>query len=432
MYVFTLDKRGKPMMPVKPEKARKLLDEGRAVVHKMYPFTIRIKDRISDGMVFQRIILKIDPGSRHTGIAVVRRDENNIDHVLFMMQINHRGDIIRKNMEKRKNARRGRRSRNRPYRSRRFWNRKHHYELPPSLIHRVDTVDTWVYRLIAICPIESIEIELTSFDTRKMWDPDVTGKGYQESTVEEMEVMHYLMHKYSGKCVYCGKYKKGRMTRDHVHPKCRGGSNRVSNLVLSCYDCNHAKGKMSLEEFLKDDPEKCAEIRKGLKEPLRDAAAVNITKGFIFARLLSTGLPVSCYSGGRTAFNRKRFGVPKDHAYDALCVGEIDGAEGWKDERILIADSTGHVSRQRQNINAYGFPTGKPFTKKKENYGFRTGDYVRADIPRGKFKGTYRGRISIRDRKYFGLSCKGMKQFDVNPDYCTLIQRKDGYRYDWK
>ena len=45
MKVFVLDKDHKPLMPCGPARARKLLKAGRARVHKLQPFTIRIVDR---------------------------------------------------------------------------------------------------------------------------------------------------------------------------------------------------------------------------------------------------------------------------------------------------------------------------------------------------------------------------------------------------
>lgn len=39
---------------------------------------------------------------------------------------------------------------------------------------------------------------------------------------------------------------------------------------------------------------------------------------------------VECASGGRTKFNREQLGLPKDHHYDALCVGTIP-TDGYKD-----------------------------------------------------------------------------------------------------
>jgi hypothetical protein len=43
--VFVLDKHKKPIMPCSEKRASLLLERKRAVVHKMEPFTIRLKDR---------------------------------------------------------------------------------------------------------------------------------------------------------------------------------------------------------------------------------------------------------------------------------------------------------------------------------------------------------------------------------------------------
>jgi hypothetical protein len=42
MSVFVLDKRKKPLMPCSERRARLLLERGRAVVHRRYPFAIRL------------------------------------------------------------------------------------------------------------------------------------------------------------------------------------------------------------------------------------------------------------------------------------------------------------------------------------------------------------------------------------------------------
>src|SRR5207249_4970455 len=97
MSVFVLGKNKKPLMPTSEKHARLLLEKGRAVVVKVYPFTIRLKDR-SNGEI-QPVRIKFDPGSKQTGVALVR--ENKIInttgkailelHVLNLFQINHRG-----------------------------------------------------------------------------------------------------------------------------------------------------------------------------------------------------------------------------------------------------------------------------------------------------------------------------------------------------
>ena len=70
--VFVLDRRHRPLMPCSEKRARLLLQRGRAVVHRLEPFTIRLKDRPREDRVLQPLRLKLDPGSRTTGLAVVR------------------------------------------------------------------------------------------------------------------------------------------------------------------------------------------------------------------------------------------------------------------------------------------------------------------------------------------------------------------------
>lgn len=53
-------------------------------------------------------------------------------------------------------------------------------------------------------------------------------------------------------CVYCGKHiDEGiELTLDHVHPTELGGSNEAENLVTCCKQCNSAKGKKTIRQFL--------------------------------------------------------------------------------------------------------------------------------------------------------------------------------------
>jgi hypothetical protein len=69
MAVFVLSKNKQSLMPCSEKRARLLLSKKQAVVHQYYPFTIRLKKQT--GSVTQSIQLKIDPGSRFTGVALV-------------------------------------------------------------------------------------------------------------------------------------------------------------------------------------------------------------------------------------------------------------------------------------------------------------------------------------------------------------------------
>ena len=71
MAVFVLDRSKHPLMPCSEKRARLLLERGRARVHRLVPFTIRLVDRTVATSVLQPLRLKLDPGSKVTGLAIV-------------------------------------------------------------------------------------------------------------------------------------------------------------------------------------------------------------------------------------------------------------------------------------------------------------------------------------------------------------------------
>ncbi len=83
-YVFVLDTNKQPLNPVHPAWSRKLLSSGRAAVYKRYPFTIILKHAVPNAEV-QPLRLKIDPGSKTTGIAIVN---DNTGDVPFAAELN--------------------------------------------------------------------------------------------------------------------------------------------------------------------------------------------------------------------------------------------------------------------------------------------------------------------------------------------------------
>ena len=53
-----------------------------------------------------------------------------------------------------------------------------------------------------------------------------------------------------GLCFYCGiKLTYENRTRDHVHPRSRGGLGKRYNLVPACFICNGAKGNKSINTY---------------------------------------------------------------------------------------------------------------------------------------------------------------------------------------
>ncbi len=68
--VFVLDTHKQPLNPVHPGRARLLLSSGKAAVLKRYPFTIILKTVVEQS-VLEPLRVKIDPGSKTTGLALV-------------------------------------------------------------------------------------------------------------------------------------------------------------------------------------------------------------------------------------------------------------------------------------------------------------------------------------------------------------------------
>ena len=90
--VFVLDKNKKPLMPCHPARARQLLTRGKAAVFREYPFTIILKER--DGGDVQPVTVKVDPGSKTTGIALMA-DFKRGKRLIWAGELTHRGQQIR-------------------------------------------------------------------------------------------------------------------------------------------------------------------------------------------------------------------------------------------------------------------------------------------------------------------------------------------------
>src|SRR5258708_5350714 len=68
--VFVVDTEHRPLDPVHPGAARRLLSRGRAVVMGRTPFPLILKRVVTDAQP-HTLRLKLDPGSRTTGLALV-------------------------------------------------------------------------------------------------------------------------------------------------------------------------------------------------------------------------------------------------------------------------------------------------------------------------------------------------------------------------
>lgn len=181
-------------------------------------------------------------------------------------------------------------------------------------------------------------IETVRFDRQKMQNPEISGVEYQQGELQGYEVRQYLLEKWGRKCAYCGK-KNTPLEVEHIVPKSRGGSNRVSNLTLACIPYNQKKNQQTAAEFGYPN------IQAKAKQPLKDAAAVNATRYAIGRAIQSVGLATSFWSGGRTQKNR-------------ISQGYTPRTIGWMRRAWAKRESTGRCpSKPRGAVR--GRPSGR-------------------------------------------------------------------------
>src|SRR5882724_2638970 len=206
--VFVLDTTKQPLMPCSPRRARLLLTRRKAAVFRRYPFTIILQPKVQSGTQLRlpfeeptmptpshsNLRLKIDPGSKTTGLAIVH---DTTGEVVFAAELTHRGQRIKAALADRRSLRRNRRQRKTRYRQPRFLNRTRPPGwLPPSLDSRLANIMTWVNRLRRLCPIGALAQELVRFDTQLMQDAEVAGVAYQHGALAGYEVREYLLEKW--------------------------------------------------------------------------------------------------------------------------------------------------------------------------------------------------------------------------------------------
>ncbi|MFD8984948.1 RNA-guided endonuclease IscB [Streptomyces sp. NPDC059564] len=438
--VFVLARGGEPLMPCHPARARELLDSGRAVVARRAPFTIRLKRRTRAESAVAGVQLRLDPGSKATGVALT--DEHR--HVgptgrtsvarrgLITIELRHRGQQIHLGMMRRAGYRRRRRSANLRHRAPRRDNRSRPSGwLPPSLRHRIDSTMSLATRLCRFTPVVEIHVEQVAFDTTVIAGVDQSAmREGLESTHAGSEIREFLLAKWKRSCAYCDATGVP-LNIEHVRCRSRGGSDRVSNLVLACVPCNQAKGHLPVEEFLAGRPARLESVIAQLRRPLQDVAAMNATRYQLVETLATLGVPVHTWSGGRTHWNRVVMGLPKSHTLDALSTGFLGHARGDTVVRVpaqvLVVASTGRGAYARTTPDRFGFPRlQRP--RSKIHHGFSTGDLVRAVVPRGKWAGNRVGRIAVRTSGQHRVTTL-TSRFDVSHRHLRLLQRADGYSY---
>lgn len=320
--VYVQDKYGNPLMPTSRRgKVTHMLRDGRAVIISYEPFTIRLTYEL-ERVYVQECSVGVDTGSKHVGVSVTTKERE-----LFCLEANIRGHEVKENLDLRRANRRARRSRKCRHRKPRFSNRKASKKpgwTAPSIDHRIETHKKILKIIDRILPIPNVNLEIGSFDTQKIENPDIKNEEYQHGQMEWFEnEKAFVRFRDGNKCAICGKTvkeAKKNMEVHHIQTRSDGGSNRPDNLVCLCHDCHkklHA-GKVFLPKL---------NLNQKNAKSLRDAAAMNIfgKKLFEEVKQMFPNKKVRYTFGSYTKSQRILNNIEKSHTNDARVIsGNLD------------------------------------------------------------------------------------------------------------
>ena len=305
--VYVLNINGQPLMPTERHgKVRRLLKTGKAKVIKRCPFTIQLLYKTSN--VTQHINLGVDAGSKHVGLSATTKNK-----VLYEADVELRNDIVDL-ISTRREARKARRNRKTRYRKVRFNNRaKGKGWLAPSVRQKIETHLTVIRKIHEILPIFKIIVETASFDIKKINNPDIHGKEYQQGEqLDFWNIREYVLFRDNHTCQCCkGKSKDKILNVHHIESRKTGGD-APNNLITLCETCHtgYHKGIVKLPKT----------IKRGMQ--FKDAAFMGIMRWALYETLKKQYSDVKMTFGYITKTTRIRNDLPKEHHIDARCISE--------------------------------------------------------------------------------------------------------------
>lgn len=213
MIVFVIDGEGTPLLPTHPARARKLLQEGKAVIKQVVPFTIQLNRKVDNPV--GSFEMGVDDGAKYVGIAV---KNNQTQEVVLHAKLDHRQDVSRK-VGERRIYRRARRYRIR-YRSPRYSNRIK-FKLAPSIRQRKEAILRVIKDLNKRLNLVKVKVEEVSFNHAKHnWGRNFSlvevGKNYLREQIQHLGFVYESTHGYITKET---RLKLG-LNKKHSHDAC--------------------------------------------------------------------------------------------------------------------------------------------------------------------------------------------------------------------
>ncbi len=364
LKVYVINKHGKPLMPCKPQKAKKLLKQGKAKVVSRLPYTIKLIYG-SSGYI-QPVVAGIDTGSKVIGSAAIANNE-----VLYGAEVQVRNDI-KKMMDDRRVYRRNRRGRKTRYRQCRFKNRassKREGRLGPSVKSKIDSHHRERKQIESILPVTKWIVETASFDIHKLSNPNVQGIGYQNGSLKDFyNDKAYAMFRDGYKCQSGQQIQHSvKLNAHHVIFRCNQGADTHWNLLTLCETCheNYHKGLFTLKQ-------------KGKKSNTKHATQMGIIK----SQLLKSNWVFDETFGYETKYKREQIlKIPKSHLNDAIAICCEDQIPKMNNDNIY---QKRHIAKGNFR-RTFGVRSQFRYPKSKM-YGYRTWDYINTPYGKGFIK----------------------------------------------
>lgn len=448
MLVHVLNRHGEALMPCHPAKARKLLKDGKAKPAKGKTGYFTIQLLYGSSGYKQEIVVGIDTGAKRVPIAAVGNGK-----VYYAKEKMLRTDI-KKQLFGRSTHRHSRRHRKTRYRKPRYSNRvktkcarcgvnnvpkrwkkvkrekgkslkkvcnsrtklcrlckgkkgQHNrpHILAPSILNKAESILNDIHKLSLSIPISKVVVEIASFDTQKMANTDIEGISYQHGTLFGYEIKQYLLTVHKHKCAYCGGLSGDNILEiEHIHPQSKGGSNKVSNLTISCRVCNEAKDSMVLEQWarvLRANPCDLNEKRlkniptikkqRKLKRGFQYSALTQSYKNYLLAELRKD-FEVKVTFGAETKYHRNKLKLSKSQINDALVIaseGKHFKMPKWYifERQIKKRYPHDYISPQKK-----GHPIVK-YKRQQKMFGYKLWDKVKCNhVKLGQVVGYIKGR----------------------------------------
>lgn len=346
MKVFVIGINGLGLAPTTPRKARILLSKKKAEVVYRQPFTIRLNYKT--GCAHEKMYIGEDTGSQNIGFSVISEDRHL---VLDKSEYKLRSSMEKRSLlETRKEYRRGRRFRKVRYRHPKFrpvtkriyleipikkkgllihWKKQENSFksdrpegwLPPSIQSKLDHHVRLTKRYQQILPQDTkLRIEVGRFDVQHMENPDIRGEMYQQGPMYEYEnVKAYIFARDRYTCKCCNK-KAGSIRKDgsvvklqahHIDFRSKGATDNPTRMISVCDKCHttsaHKPGGI-LYQWMLDG--------KKVSRGYRDTVIMNILRRRLFKLFPNAEFTY----GNITAADRKRLGIQKTHADDAVAI----------------------------------------------------------------------------------------------------------------